>query len=118
MKIPSHEYFCRIHVHVCYCLPIVCALLENGTIALFGPHSVFLSHHVESISDALEIPHLEYRWRSRIPERTQLSINIHPLSLTRAYVDIIHAWNWKSFGIVYEESRGKFASLNLKTCLH
>lgn len=108
---PSHEYFFLIHL----CLFIfvhptaaVCALLENGTIALFGPHSVYLSHHVESISDALEIPHLEYRWRAQIPERTQLSINIHPISLTRAYVDIIHAWNWKSFGIVYEESRGEF----------
>ncbi|RWS23165.1 glutamate receptor: ionotropic kainate 3-like protein, partial [Leptotrombidium deliense] len=63
--------------------------------------------HVQSICDALEIPHIETRLDFQL-QRDDLSINLYPRPsmLARAYVDIVNAWGWKHFAIVYEENEG------------
>lgn len=65
------------------------------------------SMHVQSICDALEIPHLETRWDFQ-KERNDLSINLFPRPqiLSRAFVALINAWDWPSFAILYEENEG------------
>lgn len=62
---------------------------------------------MQSICDALEIPHIECHWNIR-DQVDHLSINLYPKpsSLSRAYVDLVKAWNWKSFAIVYEDNHG------------
>ncbi len=54
------------HMHNSYLLfPLsfikVCHLLRSGVAALFGPQSGTTSSHVQSICDAMEIPHIETR---------------------------------------------------------
>ena len=42
--------------------PPVCHLLRTGVAALFGPESGTTSVHIQSICDAMEIPHIETRY--------------------------------------------------------
>lgn len=55
----------------------------------------------------MEIPHLETRWDYRL-RRESCLVNLfpHPSMLSRAYVDIVRAWGWKSFTIIYESNEG------------
>ena len=73
----------------------VCHLLRSGVAALFGPESgekkrtelIFItsfyssagttSTHIQSICDAMEIPHIETRWDFRV-RRDDYSINLYP----------------------------------------
>ncbi|XP_059057471.1 glutamate receptor ionotropic, kainate 2 isoform X3 [Achroia grisella] len=85
----------------------VCHLLRSGVAAIFGPQSAPAAAHVQSICDTMELPHLETRWEYRT-RRESCLVNLypHPAALSRAYVDLVRAWGWKSFTIVYENSDG------------
>ncbi|XP_071450570.1 glutamate receptor ionotropic, kainate 2 isoform X3 [Hetaerina americana] len=85
----------------------VCHLLRAGVAAIFGPQSGQTASHVQSICDTMEIPHLETRWDFRL-RRESCLVNLypHPTALSRAYVDVVRAWGWKSFTIVYESNEG------------
>lgn len=88
-----------------------CGLLKKGVAAIFGPLSQTTSMHVQSICDALEIPHIETRWDFQL-QRDDLSINLYPRPqiLARAYIDLINVWMWKHFAIVYEENEGTLST--------
>ena len=66
----------------------VCHLLRSGVAALFGPQSGTTSSHVQSICDAMEIPHIETRWDYRL-KRDDYSVNLYPhptaISKVRSY---------------------------------
>ncbi|XP_061378515.1 glutamate receptor ionotropic, kainate 2 [Danaus plexippus] len=85
----------------------VCHLLRSGVAAIFGPQSAPAAAHIQSICDTMELPHLETRWDYRT-RRESCLVNLypHPAALSRAYVDLVRAWGWKSFTIVYENSDG------------
>ena len=38
-----------------------CSQIQHGILALFGPSDLLLGTHVQSLCDALDIPHLEAR---------------------------------------------------------
>lgn len=54
-----------------------------------------------------QIPHLETRWDYRL-RRESCLVNLypHPSTLSKAYVDLVNAWRWKSFTIIYETNEG------------
>ncbi|XP_012273725.1 glutamate receptor ionotropic, kainate 2 isoform X1 [Orussus abietinus] len=85
----------------------VCHLLSSGVAAIFGPQSAHTASHVQSICDTMEIPHLETRWDYRL-RRESCLVNLypHPTTLSKAYVDLVKAWGWKSFTIIYENNEG------------
>ncbi|XP_011304729.1 glutamate receptor ionotropic, kainate 2 isoform X3 [Fopius arisanus] len=85
----------------------VCYLLNTGVAAIFGPQSAHTAAHVQSICDTMEIPHLETRWDYRF-RRESCLVNLypHPTTLSKAYVDLVKAWGWKSFTIIYENNEG------------
>lgn len=85
----------------------VCHLLRSGVAAIFGPQSAHAASHVQSICDTMEMPHLETRWDYRL-RRESCLVNLypHPTTLSKAYVDIVKAWGWKSFTIIYENNEG------------
>ena len=139
---------------------------------MFGPLTGRrLYFHVQSITDSLEIPHVQFDWfnswirtdprstpiinifpsssgnnnndnnnnsdnnnndnkfdyhhhygedTSAAPSAStynsgahQLSINLYPngQQLSRAYLDLVIAWQWKSFVILYESDEGKWMTL-------
>lgn len=85
----------------------VCSLLNLGVAAIFGPQSSSTAGHVQSICDTMEIPHLENRWDFRL-RRESCLVNLypHPTTLSKAYVDLVKAWGWKTFTIIYENNEG------------
>ncbi len=78
--------------------------------AIFGPSDPLLGPHVQSICDALDIPHLETRLdlESRTGARNELSINLHPSQevLNAAYKDLMRFLNWTKVAIIYEDEGG------------
>lgn len=83
-----------------------CGLLNKGVVALLGTTKAGqASQHVQAICDALEIPYIDTQPNLML-SRSDLAINMYPSFdlLARAYIDLITAWNWTSFAIVYEDS--------------
>jgi ionotropic glutamate receptor len=69
---------------------------------IVGPTSAYSSVHVQSICDTKEIPLIEMK----LGASDKSAINLHPSpeDLGRVYVDLIEAWGWKSFTILYEDA--------------
>ncbi len=60
---PDSPSICIIHIFFFPFSIEVCHLLRSGVAALFGPQSGTTSSHVQSICDAMEIPHIETRYK-------------------------------------------------------
>ncbi|ROT84396.1 Glutamate receptor, ionotropic kainate 1 [Penaeus vannamei] len=84
-----------------------CKQITFGVQAIFGPFDPLLGSHIQSITDALDIPHLEARLDME-PQEKEFSINLFPshLSLNQAYKDMIQFLKWKKIAIIYEEDFG------------
>lgn len=87
----------------------MCKQLKEGVGAIFGPLSRLSAAHVQSICNAMEIPHLETKWDPR-DNKDFYSINLYPhyVQLSKAYTDLIKYWKWTEFTILYEDNDGKF----------
>lgn len=95
---------------------IVCRQMEYGVQALFGPSDPFLGAHVQSICEALNLPHIETRVDFENMSK-KFSINLHPSQphINNAYKDLIIFLNWTKVAIIYEEDYGK-TSLIISIC--
>ncbi|XP_069959651.1 glutamate receptor ionotropic, kainate 2 isoform X4 [Cherax quadricarinatus] len=84
-----------------------CKQITFGVQAMFGPFDPLLGSHIQSITDALDIPHLEARMDIE-PQEKEFSINLFPshIFLNQAYKDMIQFLKWKKVAIVYEEDFG------------
>jgi hypothetical protein len=51
----------NLQINMYFCVLQVCSQIEHGILALFGPSDLLLGTHVQSLCDALDIPHLEAR---------------------------------------------------------
>lgn len=70
-------------------------------ITIFGPQHQWSSVHVANICDNKDIPFVDTKWHddTRMPI---VNMHPHPLAMAQAYVDIVTAWGWNSFTILYE----------------
>ncbi|XP_066156860.1 glutamate receptor ionotropic, kainate 2 isoform X1 [Euwallacea fornicatus] len=86
-----------------------CRQMEFGVQAIFGPTDPVLGAHIQSICEALEVPHLEARIDFE-PTSKKLSINLHPSqeNMNRAFKDLMSFLNWTKVAIIYEEDYGLF----------
>ncbi|EDM10652.1 glutamate receptor, ionotropic, kainate 1, isoform CRA_f [Rattus norvegicus] len=86
-----------------------CDQLALGVAALFGPsHSSSVSA-VQSICNALEVPHIQTRWKHpSVDSRDLFYINLYPdyAAISRAVLDLVLYYNWKTVTVVYEDSTG------------
>lgn len=82
-----------------------CTLLKSGVVAIVGPMTGAASQHVQAICDSLEVPHIEIK-PDLMLRKPELAVNLYPSYdiLARAYIDLIQAWNWTSFAVVYDSS--------------
>ncbi|KAK6305814.1 hypothetical protein J4Q44_G00245940 [Coregonus suidteri] len=87
----------------------VCDQLALGVAAVFGPsHSSSVSA-VQSICNALEVPHIQTRWKHpSVDNRDTFYINLYPeyTAISRAILDIVTFFKWKSLTVVYEDNTG------------
>lgn len=88
-----------------------CLQVEHGAQAIFGPSDPHLGAHVQSICDALEIPHLEARI-DMDNEYKPFSVNVYPPidMINQAFIDVMFFFNWTKVAIIYEEDQGEFFS--------
>ncbi|KAM6161712.1 glutamate receptor ionotropic, kainate 1 isoform 4-T4 [Erethizon dorsatum] len=90
-------------------LRIACDQLALGVAALFGPsHSSSVSA-VQSICNALEVPHIQTRWKHpSVDNKDLFYINLYPdyTAISRAVLDLVLYYNWKTVTVVYEDSTG------------
>ncbi|XP_022915867.1 glutamate receptor ionotropic, kainate 2 isoform X3 [Onthophagus taurus] len=83
---------------------IACRQMEYGVQAIFGPSDPVLGPHIQSICEALDVPHLEARIDFE-PFSKELSINLHPSQehMNKAFKDLMTFLNWTKVAIIYEE---------------
>ncbi|XP_023309783.1 glutamate receptor ionotropic, kainate 2 [Anoplophora glabripennis] len=81
-----------------------CRQMEFGVQAIFGPSDPILGAHIQSICEALDVPHLEARVDFE-PLSKELSINLHPSQehMNKAFKDLMMFLNWTKVAIIYEE---------------
>ncbi|XP_031355703.1 glutamate receptor ionotropic, kainate 1-like [Photinus pyralis] len=81
-----------------------CRQMEYGVQAIFGPSDPVLGAHIQSICEALDVPHLEARIDFE-PFSKELSINLHPSQelMNKAFRDLMTYLNWTKVAIIYEE---------------
>ncbi|EDX05722.1 GD24310 [Drosophila simulans] len=90
---------------------IVCNLISQGVIAIFGPSTGSSSDIIASICDTLDIPHIVYDWipNESIPDRehSTMTLNVHPdnLLLSQGLAEIVQSFAWRSFTVVYETDK-------------
>ncbi|XP_060534775.1 glutamate receptor ionotropic, kainate 2 [Cylas formicarius] len=86
-----------------------CRQMEYGVQAIFGPSDPILGAHIQSICEALDVPHLEARIDFE-PLSKELSINLHPSqeNMNKAFKDLMNFLNWTKVAIIYEEDYGLF----------
>ncbi|CAL8363505.1 unnamed protein product [Merluccius merluccius] len=86
-----------------------CDQLALGVGAVFGPsHSSSVSA-VQSICNALEVPHIQTRWKHpSVDNKDSFYINLFPeyASISRAVLDIVQYYKWKTVTVVYEDATG------------
>lgn len=88
-----------------------CKQIDNGVQAIFGPSHPLLGPHIQSICEALDIPHIEARIDFETVSK-EFSINLHPSQkhMNNAYRDLMQYLNWTSskIAILYEDDFGKY----------
>lgn len=98
------------HVTLCCFLPPVCDQLALGVVAVFGPsHSSSVSA-VQSICNALEVPHIQTRWKHpSVDNKDTFFINLYPeyTAIARAILDVVTFFKWRKLTVVYEDSTGR-----------
>ncbi|CAB0033976.1 unnamed protein product [Trichogramma brassicae] len=86
-----------------------CKQLSRSVQAIFGPTDSLLGPHIQSICEALDVPHIEARLDFE-PSFKEFSINLYPAQdhLNRAFKDLMTFLNWTKVAIIYEEDFGLF----------
>ncbi|KAL7644527.1 UNVERIFIED_CONTAM: hypothetical protein RMT77_005359 [Armadillidium vulgare] len=84
-----------------------CEQIFFGVQAIFGPSDSLLGSHIQSICDALDVPHIESRLDLE-PEFKEFSVNLYPSHdiLNKAFQDIMVFLNWTKVAIMYEDDIG------------
>ncbi|KAL3059815.1 hypothetical protein OYC64_014416 [Pagothenia borchgrevinki] len=86
-----------------------CDQLSLGVVAIFGPSHSSSSNAVQSICNALEVPHVQVRWKHHpLDNRDSFYANLYPdySSLSYAILDLVQSLKWKTATVVYDDSTG------------
>lgn len=95
---------------------------REGIAAIFGQTSRTAQAHLQLISNATNIPHIEAIWNPQT-SRLPFSISVYPNNeeLYKAFADIIKHWHWKIFTVIYEDRNSKKKELkcllSIRVCL-
>ena len=81
-----------------------CSLMKQGVAGILGPTLEHNFRTVQSICDDKDIPYLDVRWADDPGTPT---INFYPSqsALTRLYVDVIAAWGFGDFVVLYDNAQ-------------
>uniref|UniRef100_UPI00358EC70C glutamate receptor ionotropic, kainate 2-like n=1 Tax=Myxine glutinosa TaxID=7769 RepID=UPI00358EC70C len=86
-----------------------CDQLSLGVASIFGPPHISSASSVQSICNALEVPHAQTQWKQHVARsRDQFYVNLYPeyASLSRAILDLVQYHRWRLVTVVYQDSTG------------
>ncbi|XP_039516715.1 glutamate receptor ionotropic, kainate 2 isoform X2 [Pimephales promelas] len=86
-----------------------CEQLSLGVASIFGPSHSSSANAVQSISNALGVPHIQTRWKHQVSDnRDSYYVSLYPdfSSLSRAILDLVHFFRWRTVTVVYDDSTG------------
>lgn len=87
-----------------------CDQLSLGVAAIFGPSHSSSANAVQSICNALGVPHIQTRWKHQVSDnKDSFYVSLYPdfSSLSRAILDLVQFFKWKTVTVVYDDSTGK-----------
>lgn len=90
--------------------PLACDQLSLGVAAIFGPSHSSSANAVQSICNALGVPHIQTKWKHQVSDNKDVFyVSLFPdfSSLSRAILDLVHFFRWKTVTVVYDDSTGK-----------
>lgn len=68
-------HFYRLDLSEC----LVCQQLDLGIVGIFGPQDKIIAEHVQSICDAIEVPHISVRQDfDQLSRPRGLGLNLYP----------------------------------------
>ena len=76
-----------------------CSQIEHGIMALFGPSDLLLGTHVQSLCDALDIPHLEARYSVSFENCQFIELDEKNWSKFTYFQE----WFWKHFSRIFPQ---------------
>ncbi|EEC19136.1 EAA5, putative, partial [Ixodes scapularis] len=81
-----------------------CNLISSGVAAIFGPNDPMIGAHIQSLSDSLDIPHIESRLDLE-PDAKDCSVNLHPdPHITgKSMRDLVDYLNWTRIAVLYQD---------------
>ncbi|XP_031827369.1 glutamate receptor ionotropic, kainate 2 isoform X2 [Nomia melanderi] len=82
----------------------VCELMGTGVAGIFGPQNKVCSEHVQSMCDTMEMPHIYARWEPSQSRGKGINLYPHAETLSKVFDLFITEFEWKSFGILYENT--------------
>ncbi|TSZ83236.1 Glutamate receptor ionotropic, kainate 2 [Bagarius yarrelli] len=88
-----------------------CEQLSLGVAAIFGPSHSSSANAVQSISNALGVPHIQTRWKHQVSDnRDSYYVSLYPdfSSLSRAILELVYFFRWETVTVVYDDSTGHF----------
>lgn len=91
-----------------------CDQLALGVVAIFGPSQGSCTNAVQSICNALEVPHIQLRWKHHpLDNKDTFYVNLYPdyASLSHAILDLVQSLKWRSATVVYDDSTGGWLDL-------
>ncbi|XP_015802886.2 LOW QUALITY PROTEIN: glutamate receptor ionotropic, kainate 2 [Nothobranchius furzeri] len=86
-----------------------CDQLSLGVAAIFGPSHSSSANAVQSICNALGVPHIQTKWKHQVSDnKDSYYVSLYPdfSSLSRAILDLVHFFKWKTVTVVYDDSTG------------
>lgn len=92
-------------------LPLIpaCDQLSLGVAAIFGPSHSSSANAVQSICNALGVPHIQTKWKHQVSDnKDSYYVSLYPdfSSLSRAILDLVHFFKWRTVTVVYDDSTG------------
>lgn len=103
---------------VLFCFSLACDQLSLGVVAIFGPSHSSSSNAVQSICNALEVPHIQVRWKHHpMDNRDTFYANLYPdySSLSYAILDLVQFLKWKTATVVYDDSTGQETFMSISS---
>lgn len=101
----------KLNFEIDQTLPLVpaCDQLSLGVAAIFGPSHSSSANAVQSICNALGVPHIQTKWKHQVSDnKDSYYVSLYPdfSSLSRAILDLVHFFKWRTVTVVYDDSTG------------
>lgn len=81
---------------------------DEGIVGIFGPLHSRSSSMAQSISEYLEIPHIQIHEKAYAHYQSKMSLNFYPdpVTYSEALAAVLRRMDWKKYTILYEDNEG------------